>query len=395
MGIEKRYSVLRRINGNDTSAIQNGGNSMHEIIFYPIGNADTCLIRLENGKRIAFDFADMSDPSDKNDKRMPLEENFREDIGWPKTKEIDVLAITHGDIDHVKRIPEIFWLDCASKYQGEGRVKIKEMWVPAALIVEEGAEDDTKIVRREARYRFLEKKGIRVFSRPEHLKEWLIKQGKKPENYQDTITDAGSLVPGWDLATCGIEFFVHSPFAERDGDVVLDRNDNCLFVQAVLRVNEEDTRFILTADITYEELERIVRITRGKKNDQRLTWDIYKIPHHCSYASLSNEKGKEKTTPTSDIEWLLKQGTACSIMISTSDAIPDVSTDQPPHIEAYRTYQDTANEVDGDLIVTMENPSEKLPLRTVTEIGKDKAKLRKSAVTASVAVTSTQSPRVG
>ena len=39
--------------------------------------------------------------------------------------------------------------------------------VPAALIVEEGSEDETKIIRAEARHRFLNKDGIRVFSRPE------------------------------------------------------------------------------------------------------------------------------------------------------------------------------------------------------------------------------------
>ena len=192
---------------------------MHEVIFYPIGNGDTCLMRLESGKRVAFDFADLHDPSDKSDKRMPLARNFRDDLGWPKVKEIDVLAITHGDIDHVK-------------YQGPDRIRIKEMWVPASLIVEEGSEDDTKTVRQEARHRFLNRKGIRVFSRPEHLRDWLKENGKRLEDFQDLITDAGRTVPGWDLAGQGVEFFVHSPFAERDGDALLDRNGNCLVLQA-------------------------------------------------------------------------------------------------------------------------------------------------------------------
>lgn len=368
---------------------------MHEAIFYPIGNGDTCLIRLENEKRIAFDFADLHDPNDKDDKRMPLAKNFKEDIGWPKRKEIDVLAITHGDIDHVKGIPEVFWLDMAAKYQGEDRVKIKEMWVPAALIVEEGSEDDTKIIRQEARHRFLNKKGIRVFSRPEHLKEWLAKKGKKLEDYLHLITDAGKTVPGWSLEEDGVEFFVHSPFAERDGDVLLDRNGNCLFMQAVFRIERENTRLLLTSDITYEELNRIVKISRRHKNDERLVWDIYKIPHHCSYKSLSEEKGKEKTKPTPEVAWLLDQGAERSIMVSSSDIIPTETTDQPPHVEAFRTYQDTAKELDADLVVTMENPSKRNPSRTIIEIGKDKAKLKKSAVAAAITVTSTRSPRVG
>ncbi len=368
---------------------------MHELIFYPIGNGDTCLIRLEDGKLLTFDFADLYDPEDENDKRMPLAKSFKEDIGWPKRKEIDVLAISHGDNDHVKGIPEVFWLDMAAKYQGEDRVKIKEMWVPAALIVEEGSEDDTKIVRQEARYRFLNKKGIRVFSRPEHLKEWLKERGKKLEDYLHLITDAGKTVPGWSLEKEGVEFFVHSPFAERDEEVLLDRNDNCLFMQAVFRIAKEDTRLLLTSDITHEELERVVKITRRHKNDQRLAWDIYKIPHHCSYKSLSDEKGKEKTKPTPEVAWLLAQGAERSIMVSSSDIIPAETTDQPPHVEAYRTYKDTAEKLDADLVVTMENPSKKNPLRTIIQIDKDKARLGKAAITAAYTITSRQSPRVG
>jgi tryptophanyl-tRNA synthetase len=234
-----------------------------------------------------------------------------------------------------------------------------------------------------------------VFSRPEHLRDWLKKKGKKLEDYLHLITDAGQTVPGWTPDNHGIEFFVHSPFAEREGDAILDRNGNSLFMQAILRIQSEDTRFLLTSDITHEELSRIVGITRGHKNDHRLAWDIYKIPHHCSYKSLAEEKGKEKTIPTSEIAWLLDQGAERSVMVSSSDVVPDVSTDQPPHVEAYRTYEDTSQKLDADLVVTMGNPSKKAPSRTIIEIGKDRAKLKKSGLTAAIAVTSTHSPRVG
>ena len=32
---------------------------MPRLTFYPLGNADTCLIDLANGKKVLFDFADM------------------------------------------------------------------------------------------------------------------------------------------------------------------------------------------------------------------------------------------------------------------------------------------------------------------------------------------------
>jgi hypothetical protein len=45
---------------------------MHVVRFFPIGNADTCLIELSNGRRALFDFADMHNPDDKYDLRCDL-----------------------------------------------------------------------------------------------------------------------------------------------------------------------------------------------------------------------------------------------------------------------------------------------------------------------------------
>jgi len=368
---------------------------MATVTFYPLGNADCCLMRLGSGKILVFDYADMRDRDDDEDKRIALKESFLEDIGWPDRKEVDVLSITHGDIDHVKGIPEAFWLDHAEKYQDDERVKIKELWVPAALIVEEGAEDDTRIIRQEARHRFLNKKGIRVFSRPERLKEWLKTQGRKIEDYQHLITDAGQLVPGWTLDADGVELFVHSPFAERDGDKILDRNENCLVMHATIRVGGHDTRFLITADSVSEEWQRMVRSTRRHKNDHRLAWDIFKLPHHCSYLSMAEEKGKTKTAPTEEFEWLLNQGAERSVMVSTSSEIPSETTDQPPHVETYRRYKDTANALDAELIVTMENPSKKKPKRTIISLDANGPTLKKEAISAAIAITTSTSPRMG
>jgi hypothetical protein len=368
---------------------------MAKVTFYPLGNADCCLIVTDSSKLFTFDFADTYVMQDKGDKRMPLAKNFKDDIGWPDRKDVDVLAITHGDNDHVKGIPDTFWLDHAIKYQGEGRVKIKEMWVPAALIVEEGSEDDTKVVRAEAQHRFLSRKGIRVFARPEHLKDWLEKRGKELSDYRDIITDAGRIVPGVSLDNDGIEFFVHSPFAQRTEDGLLDRNDNCLVMQATIRSGSRDARFLITADSVSENWNRIVNITRAHKNDHRLAWDIFKVPHHCSYLSMSEEKGRYKTKPTPEFVWLLSQGTERSIVVSTSCPIPSETTDLPPHVETYRRYKETTDALDADLVVTMEHPSKANPKRLIINIDGNGPTLKREIVSAVTAVTSTQSPRMG
>lgn len=368
---------------------------MSKVTFYPLGNADCCLIRLDNDKLFVFDYADMHNPEDPDDKRMPLRAAFDEDIGWPQRKYVDVVAFTHGDDDHVCKAPERFWLEHAEKYQGDDRVKINELWVPAALIVEEGCDDCTRIIRQEARFRFLNKQRIKVFARPEHLKDWLEERGQKLEDYRHLIVNAGTTVPGFSLDSDGIEFFAHSPFAERTEDGLLDRNDNCLVLQATIRASGTDTRFLITADSVSECWQKMVKITRAHGNDHRLAWDIFKIPHHCSYLSMAAEKGEYKTKPTEEFEWLLKQGAERSVMVSTSWPIPAGTEDQPPHVETYRRYKETADDVDADLIVTMENPSISSPKRTTILIDSNGPTLEKKSFSATVAITSSKSPRVG
>jgi hypothetical protein len=106
---------------------------MPKLTFYPLGNADSCLVTLDK-KFMLFDFADMRDPYAKDERRINLPEAIRDDIGWPVRKNIDVVAFTHIDNDHVKGAGEFFYLDHAAKYQGDDRVKIDTLWVPAAAI---------------------------------------------------------------------------------------------------------------------------------------------------------------------------------------------------------------------------------------------------------------------
>lgn len=363
---------------------------MHEIIFYPIGNGEACLIKLNNGRLIAFDYADLANPNDPNDRRMPLRENFKQDIGWyghfTKRRTIDVLAITHGDLDHVKAIPEHFWLRHAKKYQSDDRIKFDEMWVPAALIVEEGSEEDTRIIRQEARHRFLAKEGILVFSRPEALNAWLQKQpdgvDKNIENYRHLCRDAGTLVPSFSKAQDGVEFFIHSPFASRTEDGLLDRNADCIVVQAVFVEGGRETKVLLSGDIPNKdgEFDEIIRTTKRHGKQHRLEWDVLDVPHHCSYLSLAPEKGTYKTKPTEEVKWLLEQGTQRSIMVCSSKEIPAETTDQPPHVETLRAYKEYCDAKDGDWRVTMEFPSKQGKVeRTRVEITANGAKLIKHA----------------
>lgn len=370
---------------------------MHTVTMFPLGNADCCRIDLAGGQKILFDYANTRNADDPSDKRIDLEQELRTDLKAAKRDFYDVVAFTHLDTDHFCRATEFFELRHASKYQGKDRIKIAEMWVPAAAICEERSDlaEEGRVIQAEARYRLRKGEGIRVFSRPRALEAWLRAQGLTLESRAHLLTDAGQLVPGFSRSEQGVEFFVHSPFATRQNDDTFDdRNMNSLVMQAVFEVLGRQTKVILAADTTHDVWTEIVRITKFHNRHDRLEWDVFKLPHHCSYLSLGPEKGKEKTEPVEAVRWLMEeQDQLGATLVSTSDPIPTGDTDQPPHRQAANYYRD--NPRGGTFVVTMEHPKVSAPEPLVITIDHRKATIRKRAIAASVAVTSVAAPRAG
>lgn len=371
---------------------------MHKVTFYPLGNADTCLIELENDRMLLFDYANVAVSNDEEDKRIDLEGALRKTLEEANRDYFDVVAFTHLDDDHVCGASEFFYLEHAQKYQGEGRVKIETLYVPAAAIIEEGSKNDARVIRAEARHRLRAGKGIRVFSRPAQLESWLEEQGLSLQDREDLITDAGQLIPEFSLEKDGIEFFVHSPFASRLEDgTPIDRNADALAVQAKFQVGTTETKLFLSADLDHEAFTSIVEITKYHKNEERLEWDIFNTPHHCSYLSLSSEKGKEKTEPVPEVKWLFEeQAGERALIVSTSKPIPSDDEDkQPPHRQAANYYKEAVSLVDGEFKVTMEHPNKSKPEPLVIEIDGLGSTVKKVTMSASVRATSSSAPRAG
>lgn len=367
---------------------------MHKVTFFPLGNADCCLIDLENGKKIMLDYACYEKTDDIP--RIDLAETIREDLKACDRNNIDVVGFTHADDDHIHGASDFFYLEHATTYQNDSRIKINELWVPAAMILEDGLDDDARVIRQEARHRLIAGKGIRVFSRPEKLQQWLESKGLSLKERSHLITDAGKLVPGFDKVMDGVEFFVHSPFAAHVEDGIEDRNECSLMLHATFLHKGKETKMMIIGDSTCDTLSEIVNTTRYHGNESRLEWDIFDIPHHCSYLALNNEKGLDKTEPIEDVKWLLEQGRQGGILVSCSKKIPQNDEDvQPPHRQAANCYKDYASSISGEFRVTMEYPSSKSPKKTVIEIDNFGATLKKESASVFGVITQKPSPRAG
>ena len=337
---------------------------MSDITFFPVGNADTCLLTADDGQELLFDFAAPKNQGDA-DKRIDLAKELKDRLAESGRDHYDVASFSHLDTDHFAGSSEFFYLEHAKKYQGEERIRINEMWVPAAAILESHWEQSTegRIIQAEARHRLKEGKGIRVISEPKALDKWLSDNGIDPDERRDLIVSAGSLMPGFDLEKAGVEIFVHSPFSyQRDDGTSVDRNAESSVFHLTLQDGASNVKVFLTADAPYEVLEDIVRVTEKHGNSDRLEWDLMKVPHHCSYLSLGPEKGTDETEPTEEVARLYEQyGREKAIIVSSSNVIPESDETQPPHKQAAKYYSQVADEKDGEFRVTMEPPSNEKP----------------------------------
>lgn len=337
---------------------------------FPLNNADSSLLTLTDSRRLLFDFADVG-KTDSSEVEFDLEGAIKSDLREAGRKSLEVLCITHVDHDHCYGFGDTFRLEHDSQRQGDDRIKIDELWVPAAAIIEPGLEEESAIcVQKEAQHRLLEGKGIKVFSTPKNLEKWLTSRGMSLAERESCFVKAGTLVDGFGLDDQeGAEFFAHCPLKwiqDEDGEVV--RNEHSIVLQATIRAGGRDTKVLLGSDVDSNTLSEIVQSTQRHGNEERLEWDVLNLFHHCSYKALNRDDRGEaagKTTPIDDVVWLIEdQGNDRSIIVSPSKKIPTAGSKeddkQPPHREAAAYYKSVQNNRDGQFLVTMDEPSKPL-----------------------------------
>jgi hypothetical protein len=368
-----------------------------KITFFPLGNADSTRIDLANGQTVLVDYADMRCADDDTDRRCDLPVLLRKALNDTNRDDYDVVCFSHLDTDHVKGAADFFWFRHASKYQGADRIKMNEMWVPAAVITEDGLDGDARVIRQEARYRLEKGEGIKVFSRPARLHDFLADRGLTVADRAYCIVDAGQLVPGFsNVGGAKAEFFVHSPFAWRVNDrEVEDRNQDSIVFQVTFDEGGNETYAIFGSDVDYDTLSKIAQTTKKHGREDRLLWDILKLFHHCSYLSLGPDRGADETVAAPDVKWLFEtQSRDGCIIVSPSYPIPAKGTTedkdvQPPHRQAANHHRRVVDDKAGDFKVTMESPNTASPKPLEVEITSRGTRLSVVAPTVIGTITST------
>jgi len=333
-------------------------NKKMKIRFYPVGNGDSALIENDDGKHLLIDYNCSSEAKEEDDERINLEEELDERL---KSKNLDALMITHAHDDHYHGFSEYFWLNFAERYQGDDRKKIDELWVPDSLIWETGFTGEGKILRDEARYRFLdEKDGIKVFGESNSLIEFINESGKATyDDLKHLIFKPGDILNHFS----GFEIFIHSPHSWKTEEDE-NQNNKCIVVQADFLIDSTSvTKVIFGSDAESDAWESIYSATENNNNFDKLEFDVFKIAHHCSYSALNkDEKGDLITEPVEKVKKLFEElGKDKCKLIASNEKIPSKSKRNEsglPHYQAAEYYKKIASEKDGEFEVTMEQSME-------------------------------------
>ena len=344
-------------------------NSLAQTLtYYPLGNAQTILLKLSNEKKMLFDFADVKS-NDPKDKRWNLKNEF-DDVN-----NFDVVMFTHAHEDHIKGAADFFRMEYSRKR--DNGATIGELWLSSAFVTDTSCTcEDASVIRQEARERLKAGEAVKVFGHGKSLTKWLNNSGISEETVESLIFHAGQNIPH-DLGD-EVSFFLHAPFSD-DCDDVDDKNDPSVVMQMRLYNFNRETNILLTGDTPYDVLDEIVQRTLNNKNKEYLYWDLYDIPHHCSNTGLC-DSSSETIEPTNNIEWLLKQSGVNAFIVASCKALAEADS-PPPSTEAAEAYQNCINS-DVEFLITMEFRKANAPEPMVFTIDSRGLKLKPPALSA-------------
>jgi len=329
---------------------------MVRITFYPLGNADSSLIEFADGRLMLNDYY-RPESFDEDDKRIDLTEGLQKVLDSKGQDYFDIVAFSHRDNDHVGSAEKFFKME-NPQIKDSGDVAIKQMWVPAFFVIEKGLDGSAEILQKEARYRLKKAQKIRVMGSSETLTKWIDKNCDDPLLSKTLVVPAGKLVEDGSE----VKIFVHSPFSAETDSKEDNPNDASMVLHFTFKVS--GTKVMFGADLKAEIWDKLIGITKSKGRDENLEWDIFKVSHHCSYLSLNTEgnEGATKTKPLPSIDEMFRNGDYKSYLISSSLPIDDEN--EPPHKQAANYYYG----LDGEFLVTMEEPNKRSPKPIVFEI---------------------------
>lgn len=346
----------------------------HKIKFYPVDNGDNTLIMLSDDTTILIDCKMRTSAEDKEDEtKFDVKADL---IKCLKKKNnnlfVDLFVLTHPDKDHCHGFKKHFYVGKPDDYSKENRendeIIIEEMWV-TSMLFNGASNDDAKVFKKEAeRRRKLWDNDDVSKNEPGNRIRMIGYDG------DDKFENVPSSIPG-DIVSkinnskkSNFEFFIHSPFKATliTATAEKDKNYSSIVLQARFKINSTDSEYaalvLLGGDADHNNWNEIYNKSEKHDNLDKLLWDIFLAPHHCSWTFFNDvpygDPEATKTPKENSINILERKQKGGKI-IASCKTIKD-NEDNPPHYEAKKQYVKKLDSKE-DFIELAKEPTEKAP----------------------------------
>lgn len=317
----------------------------HIIKYYPVGNADCTLIKLGNGMTILVDCQILSDLTDGNGKQVMfdvkadvLKELKKYGLGRPY---VDLFISTHPHDDHCKGFAGNFYCGDVADYdknKNKNEIIVKELWItPRGLNnnLSAPAED----IRKEAKRRRELYDDDVDFQGSEGNYLRIVGYDKDKEFDNRYCYVPGKLVTTvHEESLSWLDIFIHAPFKEdvETSKKYDDKNATSVVVQFGFKISgytEYKSRVLMGGDAEHEIWQHILD---NNTDEEKLKWNIFLAPHHCSWSFFNESDNKEEIKPSAEAILNKQIGNSAHI-VASSDEIKD-DGENPPCYEAKQQY---------------------------------------------------------
>lgn len=317
----------------------------HIIKYYPVGNADCTLIKLDNGMTIIVDCQILEDLTDGHGKQVMFDvkadlmsELKKDASGRPY---VDLFISTHPHDDHCKGFGGNFYYGDVTDYdkdKNEDEIIIEELWItPRGL--KNNLSDPAEEVRREAirRRKLYDDDAAFTGSNGNYLRIIGYDQDKEFDSrYCYVPGKKVSYVHGTSLSW--LEIFIHAPFKEdvETSKKYDDKNATSIVVQFGFKIEgyiDIKSRVLMGGDAEYDIWQHIID---NNTDDEKLKWNIFLAPHHCSWSFFNDSDNKKEIKPSAEAVLDKQIGSFAHIVASSNEIKNDDKN--PPCYEAKQQY---------------------------------------------------------
>ena len=336
------------------------------IVFWPVGTGDSTTICVDAESVIQIDLHHLAGADDDDDPRVPIVDRLVTLLPKRNGKPyLSVFVLTHPDKDHCQGFKELL-----------EKVSVGEIWFSPRVFREHSTDlcDDAKDFVKEVKRRVkktIENNGnvssgdlVRIIGYSSLLEE--DQYAGFPE---DMLSRPGDLITRFDGEDRFDVFdaFVHAPIKEDEEDQ--ERNETSVGLRVQVKKGGHTGQALLLGDLSYPSIRRVFDETKSHNNEDKLKWDVFLAPHHCSKSVMYNKaEGDEEESLKQDIlDDIENAAEEIGFIIASCDPIPAKNEpgDNPPHAKARKRYEEIAP---NGFLCTGEHPNKDKPEPIVFEV---------------------------